>query len=330
MDNQIKLVTKFLKLKREAKLKGISDDQVYKIFKEEKDLNQNEQKPKVDERIKKRNLRLIFLGGILPIIFGVLFMFYNQKEDFIHSITEARCAVDNSGMFIEVARPLTNCEMCRNLHQVPNEYEISVEDFSKKYAYTAVPVLIKDATKNWTAMNTFSYDFLKELYVNTTDAFEVTEEECQFFPYKTDFETLEDAFNMTDDRAHFKEGEKTWYFGWSNCHPDISTILRKHYNRPYFLPNDSESSSLDWIFMGGSGLGAFVHLDYVQRPSWQAQISGKKTWTLVPTPECEDICHSMNVTVHKGDIFVVDTNQWYHSTFIHPGEVSITIGSEYD
>ena len=27
---------------------------------------------------------------------------------------------------------------------------------------------------------------------------------------------------------------------------------------------------------------------------------------------------------------VLDTNQWYHATYIHPGEISITIGSEYD
>ena len=46
----------------------------------------------------------------------------------------------------------------------------------------------------------------------------------------------------------------------SNCHPDVSTVLRQHYNRPYFLPADSESSSVDWIFMGGPGLGAFVHV----------------------------------------------------------------------
>lgn len=26
----------------------------------------------------------------------------------------------------------------------------------------------------------------------------------------------------------------------------------------------------------------------------------------------------------------VDTNQWYHTTFIHEGALSITIGSEYD
>lgn len=43
-------------------------------------------------------------------------------------------------------------------------------------------------------------------------------------------------------------------------------------------------------------------LDSVQHPSWQAQISGKKTWTLVPVPECEDICHPMNITMEKGDI----------------------------
>jgi hypothetical protein len=150
----------------------------------------------------------------VPIIFSLLFAGYNFREDLSVALTESRCAIDNGGFFIEVARPPTNCEMCRNLYQAPVEYEISVDKFSSKYAYTAVPVLIKDATKTWTAMDTFSYDFFKKLYLNISDAFEVTEEECQFFPYNTDFESLEDAFNMTDDRAHFKEGEDTWYFGW--------------------------------------------------------------------------------------------------------------------
>ena len=26
---------------------------------------------------------------------------------------------------------------------------------------------------------------------------------------------------------------------------------------------------------------------------------------------------------------VVDTNVWFHGTYIHPGEISITIGSEF-
>lgn len=332
------LVAKFLELRNIAKKKGLTDDQIRNALKEEKDLNCNKftadklSVPSSKRPIwkRKKNLKLFFLTVVVPVMFAILIYGYWSYEEILETIRESRCAVDNNGFFIEVARPPTNCEMCRGVYSVPIEHGITTERFVEKYAYTAVPVLIKEATKNWTAMDNFSFEFFRGLYRNVSDGFKVTEEECQFFPYKTEFETLEEAFNMSDDRAQFKQGEKSWYFGWSNCHPDIAKVLRNHYNRPYFLPNDSESSSLDWMFMGGSGLGAFVHLDYVQRPSWQAQISGKKTWTLIPTPECENICHSMNVTVHKGDIIVIDTNQWYHATYIHPGEISITIGSEYD
>ena len=40
-------------------------------------------------------------------------------------------------------------------------------------------------------------------------------------------------------------------------------IIRKHYNRPEFIPDDSESSSLDWIFVGGHGKGAQMHVSLI-------------------------------------------------------------------
>ena len=46
----------------------------------------------------------------------------------------------------------------------------------------------------------------------------------------------------------------------SNCNPDVTKQLRKHYKRPEFLPDNSESSNLDWLFMGGFGGGANVHV----------------------------------------------------------------------
>ena len=47
----------------------------------------------------------------------------------------------------------------------------------------------------------------------------------------------------------------------SNCDPAIMNKLRKHYTLPYFIPEDSESSQLDWIFMGGAGIkGADMHV----------------------------------------------------------------------
>ena len=43
-------------------------------------------------------------------------------------------------------------------------------------------------------------------------------------------------------------------------------------------------------------------LDIVDLPSWQAQLSGSKLWRLVPSLECEDVCHTLRVVVNTGDI----------------------------
>ena len=49
----------------------------------------------------------------------------------------------------------------------------------------------------------------------------------------------------------------------SNCDSAAANILRKHYNRPYFLPTVAESSKTDWIFMGVPGYGAHMHVSKI-------------------------------------------------------------------
>ena len=46
-----------------------------------------------------------------------------------------------------------------------------------------------------------------------------------------------------------------------------------------------------------------LQIDNVGNPSWQAQITGTKVWTLEPPPECYHICaNQVKVTVNPGDI----------------------------
>ena len=40
----------------------------------------------------------------------------------------------------------------------------------------------------------------------------------------------------------------------------------------------SPRDGMDWFFLGTPGYGAPYHTDEVKNPSWQAQISGVKTW----------------------------------------------------
>ncbi|XP_038662786.1 uncharacterized protein LOC119971389 isoform X3 [Scyliorhinus canicula] len=116
----------------------------------------------------------------------------------------------------------------------------------------------------------------------------------------------------------------------SNCDSSAASVLRQHYKRPYFIPAISESSKMDWIFMGVPGHGAHMHIDDVDNPSWQAQIRGIKHWKLEPPAECYYECSSLEAIVYPGQIIVLDTNKWFHETHILGEDLSITIGSEYD
>lgn len=158
----------------------------------------------------------------------------------------------------KVFRRPEDCSMCINVTQVDKVSDISPEDFDKLYAATARPVVITDGTKGWEAVDLFSFDFFKELYRSVT-RYDEDRPECQFFPYKTEFHSLTEAFNMSVERSRFEVGTDRWYIGWSNCNDEAGKILRKYYREPYFLPNTSENIALNWIFMGGPGSGAHMH-----------------------------------------------------------------------
>lgn len=262
----------------------------------------------------------------LVLLFAVGLMLHGDTWD---RLNEMPCLLRNNYVLMEATRPLTECHTCTDIDGPIVLHNPTRQQFAK-IAYSSTPVLVKGAAKKWPALKTFSYEFFAELYDSIAGAYQSVEDECQFLPFKTNFLSLQEAFHMNTERAQLKSAQP-WYIGWSNCHPKVRQILRSYYQHPEFLPADSESSALDWIFMGAPGPATTMHLDYVLRPSWQAQISGRKLWQLLPPPECEAFCKGFNITVETGDIVFIDTNQWYHNTCILPeGGLSISIGSEYD
>ncbi|KAL3287136.1 hypothetical protein HHI36_001616 [Cryptolaemus montrouzieri] len=257
------------------------------------------------------------------------FIFFSAYIAIYHSnlSTEKSCLLDAPTSFSEIFRRPVDCGFCQTVTKIDKIHNVTVQDFYSTYVKNSRPVIVKDATQSWKAMKLFSFDFFKNLYVSTEEEQELT---CQFFPYKTEFKSLSEALNMSYDRAHLKSGEEPWYIGWSNCFKKGGNILQNYYSRPYFLPYSSENIALHWIFMGSPGKGAPLHVDNVLYPSWQAQIKGLKQWYLTPPLECSFECHSFSVTVEPGELIMLDTNVWYHKTTILPGEISITIGTEFD
>ena len=62
------------------------------------------------------------------------------------------------------------------------------------------------------------------------------------------------------------------------------------------------TARLTYIYLFAILLMLSIQIDSVGLPSWQAQLSGTKMWTLTPPVECDNVCSSFNITVHRGDI----------------------------
>lgn len=160
---------------------------------------------------------------------------------------------------LKIFRKPENCDICKNVQKINKVSNITPEEFEIKYIVKSEPVVIKDAAKNWSAMKVFSFEFFKNLYeANDYEG----EDNCQFFPYKTEFNSLREVFNMSAERSNLKDGTLPWYVGWSNCNEIVAKELRKHYSKPYFLSDTSEDIALNWIFMGTPGYGAHMHVRF--------------------------------------------------------------------
>ncbi|XP_024085667.1 uncharacterized protein LOC106662927 isoform X2 [Cimex lectularius] len=219
-----------------------------------------------------------------------------------------KCILPNNYFVWEATRPLADCRICQT--DVLYLDNVTRKDF-EPFAYSYRPIVVRDAAKWWPAASDFDYEFFRVLFEATPGAYDSVEDECQFLNFKTDLYSLRDVFQMPEERANLSAGTRPW----SNCHADVLKTMRKFYEKPHFLPEDAEHSHVDFVFMGYQK-GAYMHLDYISRLMWQAQLRGHKTWRLNPPPECEDICPSHTFTVKPGDIILLDTRQWYHDTYI--------------
>ncbi|EDV91532.1 GH17492 [Drosophila grimshawi] len=264
-----------------------------------------------------------FVKIVLLCVLAIWLLNYYHTE-----LQGQRCALSLPRPLRYALRPPERCGFCANIESVPRLSDLSAATFETEYAYTGAPVIVSDAMQNWTATTLFNYEYFRGVYGKAKRKQRIRD--CQFLPYKTGFQDIYEALDMPQSRIDLQSDELPWYFGWSNCNAETAEEFRKHYGRPYFLPERSENNAVDWFFIGTAGLGAQMHIDNVRLPSWQAQLAGSKRWLLVPPPECYFQCRRFEVVVQQGDIIVLDTNRWYHQTFVQPGTVSLTIGAEYD
>lgn len=122
------------------------------------------------------------------------------------------CFFPTPEIILDLFRPPVDCSICKNVSSVDRVRNISPKDFLETYAYTARPVVIEDGMANWTAHRYFSFEYFKRIYSPDSPVMKGNDPQCQFFPYKTSFNSLQEVFQMPEKDSKM-EG-KPWYIGW--------------------------------------------------------------------------------------------------------------------
>ena len=163
-------------------------------------------------------LSLIVSLGAIVLAVHKGYISYSTVQNVIHKFSDVHyqeaCMVPYHELVLDVFRPPVNCSFCKGIIKFDRVKNLTSDEFVKKYAYSARPVIIEDAQQNWSAKNIFSFDFFKDTYKSQKNSpvMESTGKDCQFFRYKTKFEFLKDVFDMPKERVDMK-GDP-WYIGW--------------------------------------------------------------------------------------------------------------------
>ena len=89
---------------------------------------------------------------------------------------------------------------------------MSPDLFLRQYAYTGHPVVVKNVAANWTAKETFNFDFFRELYFSLdSPVLDNLDKDCQFFAWDFhEFEDMDQVFNMDYNRASLVGNYTPW------------------------------------------------------------------------------------------------------------------------
>ena len=82
-----------------------------------------------------------------------------------------RCIMEtpeDTGYGVDFCRTPVDCGICRDVDAIDEVHveDLSVEDFEDRYAYSSRPLVVRNASLNWPAMEVLNYRWLKDIYLS--------------------------------------------------------------------------------------------------------------------------------------------------------------------
>ena len=206
MSTDSQLYTELKGILENARSDGLSETEIQECL-EKEGLTQELPSP---SQLMHKAWRLldILIFKVYPLLFLLSLFAYPSYKAF----TGSPCLVSDVFPLSEAVTPFVDCKICKGVTQAPRLTNLSQEDFIRNYAYQSKPILVVGAASDWPALDLFSYDYFKDLYLSRPAAMEGDNEQGEFFAYSSSINDLSDLFALPSEVASMSK--EKWYIGW--------------------------------------------------------------------------------------------------------------------
>lgn len=103
-------------------------------------------------------------------------------------------------------------------------------------------------------------------------------------------------------RVH-SPGVAKWFVHWQNCDINAVKVLRKYYQRPYFLSNSVLPAHFNWVLMSSNyNSPNYKRVELDSGLIALAQLRGATQLRLTPINPCNSSCPELIADLHQGEM----------------------------
>lgn len=103
-------------------------------------------------------------------------------------------------------------------------------------------------------------------------------------------------------RVHSPEVGK-WFVHWQNCDINAVKVLRKYYQRPYFLSSTVSPAHFNWVLMSSDyNSPSYKKVELDSGLIALAQLRGATQLRLTPINPCNSSCPELIADLHQGEM----------------------------
>ncbi|XP_011693798.1 PREDICTED: uncharacterized protein LOC108783363 [Cyphomyrmex costatus] len=200
-----------------------------------------------------------------------------------------------------------DCVTCEALETIDRLSDVRYRNLVDNYLNRDAPAIITDAMDSWAVMNTdyFWFDNITHLYLENERLMETVP--CAL---TSNLRTGSSDLAAFLRRVHAPEVAK-WFVHWQNCDINAVKVLRKYYQRPYFLSSTVSPAHFNWVLMSSDyNSPSYKKVELDSGLIALAQLRGATQLRLTPINPCNSSCPELIADLHQGEMLVFTNVMW--------------------